>query len=264
MVLSPFFVQSQYLMNSHLTWLFLAGASQVSKHQVAAYLVAARRHSPGTPQGPVRLAEFASSKTIGSFCLCSLDVLPLSQGPSARPWVVRGSGPLVRTFECFKDWMEPFMVDCRHLRLVENASGSRSLPAPNSAAEAACHCPHPQVYLPAETTLIPTYLLRRLALNSLDTPGLSWIRPTSVNKTSQHTSLERQSWSLTRCCQATQATSSSVGATYESQRKSSCGLIAETLSRRLGLSGSFRILWGVKQGENMLWLWFSLMETQEL
>ena len=152
----------------------------------------------------------------------------------------------------FKTNWSPLRWTAGIYRLVENMSGSRSLPAPNPAAEAACHCPHPQVYLPAETTPIPTYPLGRLALNSLDTPGLRQIRPTGMNKTSQYMSLEGQSWSLTRCCQATQATSSSVGATYDSQRKSSCGLIAETLSRCLCLSGSFRILWGVKQDENTL------------
>lgn len=103
----------------------------------------------GILQGPERLAEFASSKCIGSVCLCSLYVLPPSRGPSARHWVVRGSGPLLRNFECFKDQLEPFKVDCRHLQVggkhvwFQKSSSTQSccrgsLPLPTSPGVPAC------------------------------------------------------------------------------------------------------------------------------
>lgn len=48
------------------------------------------------------------------------------------------------------------------------------------------------------------------------------------------------------------------------KEKAATSVVAGTLSRCLFLSRGYRILWRVKQDENMLWLWFNLMETQEL
>lgn len=85
--------------------------------------------------------------------------------------------------------------------------------------------------------------------------GHSWTQPNKTNWYEQNKLVHvpgRTKLGLTRCCQATQATSSLWEQHMTLRGKSSCGLIAETLSRCLCSSGSFRILWGVKQDENTL------------